>query len=81
MFRSSRPEVFCKKCLKPATLFKKGLWDRCFPVNFTKFLTSFFIENLLVAASGYYHQNFDKNLTGEKISFKLKLNLLLLSQS
>ena len=82
MFRSSRPEVFCKKGLKPTTLFKKGLWHRCFPVNFTKFLRiSFFIENLLVAASGYYHQSFYKNLTGEIISFKLKLKLLLLSQS
>ena len=23
---------------KPATLFKKRLWQRCFPVNFAKFL-------------------------------------------
>ena len=61
-FRSSRPEVFCKKgdlrnfvkftgkhlCqslffnkvagLRPATLLKKRLWHRCFPVNFAKFL-------------------------------------------
>ena len=80
-FRSSRPDMFCKKgvlenfakfygkhlCqslffnkvaalrpatllnifLKPATLFKWSLWDRCFPVNFTKFLrTPFFTEQL-----------------------------------
>ena len=45
--RSSRPEVFCEKGLKPATLLKKKLWDRCFPVNFPKFLrTPFFIEHL-----------------------------------
>ena len=68
-FKSSRPEVFCKKgvlrnftkstgkhlCqslffnkvagLKPATLLKKRLWHRFFPVNFTKFLrTPFLIE-------------------------------------
>ena len=71
MYRSSRPEVFCKKgvlrnfakftgkhlCqslffnkvagLRPATLLKKRLWHRCFPVNFTKFLrTPFIIEQL-----------------------------------
>ena len=30
-----------------ATLLKKGLWNRCFPVNFVKFLrTPFLIEHL-----------------------------------
>ena len=33
--------------LRPATLLKKRLWHRCFPVNFVKFLrTPFFIERL-----------------------------------
>ena len=33
--------------LKPATLLKKRLWHRCFPVNFAKFLrTPFFTEDL-----------------------------------
>ena len=33
--------------LRPSTLLKKGLWDRCFPVNFVKFLrTPFFTEHL-----------------------------------
>ena len=33
--------------LRPATLLKKRLWHRCFPVNFTKFLrTPFIIEHL-----------------------------------
>ena len=33
--------------LRPATLLKKRLWHRCFPVNFSKFLrTPFFIEHL-----------------------------------
>ena len=55
--RSSLPEVFCKKSvlrnfaeftgLRLATLVKKSLWHRCFPVNFMKFLrTSFFTEQL-----------------------------------
>ena len=62
MFKTSRPDVFCKKgvlrnftkftgkhlCqslffhkvagLGPATLLKKRLWHRCFPVSFVKFL-------------------------------------------
>ena len=33
--------------LRPATLLKKRLWHRCFPVNFVKFLrTPSFIERL-----------------------------------
>ena len=33
--------------LRPATLLKKGVWHRCFPANFKKFLrTTFFIEHL-----------------------------------
>ena len=33
--------------LRPATLLKKRLWNRCFPANFTKFLRKpFFIERL-----------------------------------
>ena len=59
-YKSSRPEVFCKKdapnkfakftgkhmhvCLKPATLLKKRLWNSCFPVNFAKFLSTSFFK-------------------------------------
>ena len=33
--------------LRPATLLKKRLWYRCFPVNFVKFIrTTFVTENL-----------------------------------
>ena len=42
------PEVFYKKrcCnLRPATLLKKRLCSRCFPVNFTKFLRTPFLQN------------------------------------
>ena len=31
--------------LKPATLFKKRLWHKCFPVKFTKFLGTPFLQN------------------------------------
>ena len=31
--------------LGPATLFKKRLWHRCFPVNFAKFLRTPFLPN------------------------------------
>ena len=43
------PESYFNKIagLMPATLLKKRLWHRCFPVNFTKFLrTPFFTERL-----------------------------------
>ena len=33
------------KSLRPATLLKKRLWHRCFPVKFTKFLRSSFLQN------------------------------------
>ena len=29
----------------PATLIKKSLWHRCFPVNFAKFLRTSFLQN------------------------------------
>ena len=31
--------------LRPATLLKKRLWHRCFPVNFVKFLRNLFLQN------------------------------------
>ena len=31
--------------LRPATLLKKGLWHRCFPVNLVKFLRTSFLQN------------------------------------
>ena len=30
--------------LRPATFLKKRLWDRCFPVNFAKFLRTPFLQ-------------------------------------
>ena len=45
--RSSRPEVFCEKGLRPATLLRRRLWHRCVPVNIAKFIkTPFLTEHL-----------------------------------
>ena len=41
------PETFFSKAagLRPATLLKKRLWYRLFPVNFVKFLRTPFLQN------------------------------------
>ena len=50
--RGSRPEVFCRKGvlkysdLMPATLLKKRLWHRCFPVSFAKILNAPCLKNI-----------------------------------
>ena len=57
VLQKQAPEVFCKKRCSwkfhkihgktsmPATLLKKRLWHRCFPVNFVKFLRAPFLQN------------------------------------
>ena len=45
-------------CLRPATLLKKSLWHRCFPVNFAKFLRTFFYGPPPVAACSGNHNHF-----------------------
>ena len=63
LYRGSRQETFLEisqnsqenTCARePATLLKKSLWHRCFPVNFTKFLRTFFYRTSPVAASELY---------------------------
>ena len=53
-FRSSCSKLFFKNsCLRLATLSKKKLWHRCFPVNFCKiFKNTFFHRTLPVPVSG-----------------------------
>ena len=34
--------------LRPATLLKKRPWHMCFPVNFAKFLRTYFLQNTSV---------------------------------
>ena len=48
-----RPLFYSKVAvLRPATLLKKRLWHRCFPVNLARFLgTSFFTEHLRVTTA------------------------------
>ena len=49
--------LFLRKfeCLRPETLLKKRHWQKCFPVNFAKFLrTSFLYGKTPAAASVYY---------------------------
>ena len=36
---------FQKISLRPATLLKKRLWHRCFPVNFARFFGTLFLQN------------------------------------
>ena len=44
--------------LRAANLFKKRLWRRCFPVNFSKFLgTSFSIEHQLLLSQKKRYEN------------------------
>ena len=67
---------------KPATLFKKRLWHRCFPVNFAKFLRTPILKNickLLLRSHTYCRHWF---LHASKISkihynlFTLKINVI-----
>ena len=55
-----RPEAVAQRCsvkrMAPATLLKKRLWRRCFPVNFAKFLrTPYFTEHLRWLLLEGYH--------------------------
>ena len=83
LFKSSCPEVFCKKAvlknfakftgkhlcqrlffnkvagLMRATLLKNGLWHKCFPVNFAKFLRTPFLQS---TSGGYFCLCFQKSL-------------------
>ena len=63
---------FSKDALGLKLYFKKGLWHRCFPVNFVKFLrTLFCIKTPLVAAS-------DSRSGSTGGTFNLKFSLLLI---
>ena len=42
---SVRKGVLRNCSLRPATLFKKRLWHKCFPVNYAKFLRTTFLQN------------------------------------
>ena len=62
---------------QPATFLKKRLWDRCFPVNFVKFLRlSFLTEHLrwlLLHGVLYLHESI-------KVSFLFHFQLIKITQ-
>ena len=55
---------------EPATLLKKRLWHRCFPVNFAKFLGTPFSQNtsgrLLLDKQHFLAENPSKVLNGQQ---------------
>lgn len=66
--------------INPATLFKKTLRHRCFPVNFENFVRTLFIEHHRVTDPETQFMSFKvavlKNiakLTGEKVHMKLQV--------
>ena len=59
----ARVSLFNKvAALRPATLLKKRLWHRCFPVNVAKFLKSPFLEDTSVRLLLYLHCPFKKEV-------------------
>ena len=54
---------------RSATLLKKRLWRRCFPVNFAKFLRTPFLQN----TSGRLLMTCNKNIYGEPKRHNLRL--------
>ena len=52
--------------LRPTTLLKKRLWNRCFPVNFAKFLKAPFLQNtpdncFWLFGGNFFDTNFNAN--------------------
>ena len=66
--------------LRPATLLKKRLWHRCFPVNFAKFLKTPFLtehfqwlllknlENLKLTSYSYSKAHYSKHVYMDKLN-------------
>ena len=77
--------LFFKKVvgLRPATLLKKRLWCRCFPVNFAKFPRTSFSQNtsgrLLLYVSHQYKFVFAEKRYRVKFD-RIRKNLLLTKQ-
>ena len=63
--------------LRPAVLFQKRLWHRCFPVSFVKFLRTPFLQN----SSGrlFLKLKFGKFLENSRSSFKSATGITRLS--
>ena len=67
------------RCARPATLLKKRLWHRCFPVNFAKFLRTPFLQNtsgrLLLKAIFFLWTELLENLLLAKYLISVTLTL------
>ena len=68
--------------IRPATLLKKSLWHRCFPVNFAKFLRTLVLQNtfgrLLLSATSpksypINNSNFFQNILALEYSYNYYL--------
>ena len=60
--------------LSPATLLKKRLWNRCFPVNFVKFLRTPFSQNTSVRLLLHRIQNRNRRKTKTEFSKRVDKN-------
>ena len=65
---------FLIKLKAPAALLKKRLWQKCFPVNFVKFLRTLFLQNNSGRAFGFI-----KNIRWRSAWKYVALNFLLIS--
>ena len=59
--------------VRPAILLKKRLWHRCFPVNFTKFLRTYFTEHHWATASRLKQCRRKRNLLKKHFWYDQKL--------
>ena len=79
----ARASFLIKLKARPATLLKKRLWGRCFPVNFVKFLrTPFCTEHLwwlllMPLVSFYIPLKRDHDITNKSTSKYLTLQCLI----
>ena len=76
----ARVSFLIKLQVAPATLLKKALWRRCFPVNFAKFLRAPFQQNtsgqrLLYLQINYDFKSEDSNITIHSLSLHKKWSL------
>ena len=66
---------------RPATSLKRRVWDRCFPVNFAKFLrTPYFAEHLRLAPSEPHLANHHQDVS-EGISTSILLSVCMITLS
>ena len=54
-----------------ATLWKKRPWQRCFLVNFAKFLTAFYIEHIRLLLLNFVKKDWYQPFTGDCLCLKL----------